>query len=41
MKQALLGLLLPALILPLAGCAEQTPPPTSPSPAAETRPLTQ
>lgn len=41
MKQALLGLLLPALILPLAGCTEQTPPPTSPSPAAETRPLTQ
>lgn len=41
MKQALLGLLLPALILPLAGCAEQAPPPTSPTPAAETRPLTQ
>lgn len=41
MKQALLGLLLPALLLPLAGCAEQAPPPTSPSPAAEARPLTQ
>lgn len=29
-----------ALLL-LAGCAKQAPPPTSPSPAAETRPLTQ
>ena len=34
---------LPALLLALAlcGCAAQTPPPASPSPAAETRPLTQ
>lgn len=33
--------LLPALLLPLAGCAQQQPPPSSPTPAAETRPLTQ
>ena len=32
--------LLPALLLPLAGCAQQQPPPSSPTPAAETRPLT-
>lgn len=33
----------PALLLALAlcGCTTQTPPPASPSPAAETRPLTQ
>lgn len=33
--------LLPALLLPLAGCTQQQPPPASPTPAAEARPLTQ
>lgn len=33
--------LLPALLLPLAGCTQQQPPPASPTPAEEARPLTQ
>lgn len=41
MKKVLLSLLVMGLVLSLAGCDGQTPPPASPSPAAEPRPLTQ
>ena len=41
MKKVWMNLLLMALALFLVGCTEQKGPPASPSPAAETRPLTQ